>query len=363
MKTRICFAILCALIVVSGDQLHGVEVAASTEDLLAMSPEMIEFLEANVYQSADASQTAASLLSAIVGSRGLALDYADTRTRTALDTFTTRNGNCLSFTVLFVAMARHLGLRTTFNEVMEVLSWGRHGNVVWSSRHMIAEVATSAGMVQVDFLPELEKRYRSPRRISDQRMLAHYYNNLGAETFSIGDHEAALVLFRRSLEVDDTFTPAWVNNGVALRRLGRREEAEKSYLRALEIDPSEMTAASNLALLYAAMSRAKDAEPYFELVSRYRKRNPFYHFSLGLEASRNGELKAAVKHMSRAIRRQRKDAGFRAELAEVYLDLGRERKAKRSLKRAIYHAVGDEERDQYQRRLLLVQTGAVGHRT
>jgi Flp pilus assembly protein TadD len=333
------------------DELLAAEIAASPEELLALSPEMIEFLEARVHRSTDAADTVESLLEVIVGSRGLALDYADTSTRTAIETFTTRNGNCLSFTVLFVAMARQLGLRARFNEVMEVMSWGRHGNVVWSSRHMIAEVSTSSGLVQVDFLPELEKRYRSRRTISDERTLAHYYNNLGAEQLALGDAKAALDLFQRSQAVDSSFTPAWVNQGVAWRYLDRTEEAEASYKRALEIDPGEMTAASNLAILYEAVGRPKEAAPYLERVRRYRKRNPFFHFSLGLQAFRSGELEEAVIHFKRAIRRQRKDAGFRAELAEVYLGLGMQRKAQRSLKKAIKLAESDEKRRQYQRRL------------
>jgi Flp pilus assembly protein TadD len=341
-------------------RVSSAEIAGSTEELLALSPEMVEFLDAHVTQSADAVDTTRSLLSAIVGSRGLALDYADTSTRTAVETFNVRNGNCLSFTVLFVAMARHLGLVARFNEVMEVMSWGRQGNVVWSSRHMIAEVSTASGLVQVDFLPHIEKQYRLQRRISDQRMLAHYYNNLGAEHLSVGKAGSALDLFRRAQAADPTFTPAWVNQGVALRHLDRNQEAEESYLRALEIDPDEMTAASNLALLYESMGREKDAAPYLGQVRRYRKRNPFFHFSLGLQAARDSEPRVAVKHFKRAIRRQRKDAGFRAELAEAYLALGLEGKARRSLGKAIKRAETDEKRTLYQRRLDAVSSVTVG---
>ena len=351
MKRRVFPVILLALILVSWGQLPAAEIAASPAELLALNPEMVLFLEARVRRSADAADTVKSLLEAIVGDRGLALDYTDTSTRTAIGTFNARNGNCLSFTVLFVAMARHLGLQARFDEVSEVMSWGRHGNIVWSSRHMIAEVSTSSGLVQVDFLPELEKRYRSRRRISDHRTLAHYYNNLGAEELTLGNVEAALELFDRAQATESTFTPAWVNQGVALRHLGRTEEAEASYKRALEIDPSEMTAASNLALLYDALGRPRDAAPLLEQVRRYRKRNPFYHFSLGLEASRAGEARAAVTHLKRAIRRQRKDAGFRSELAEVYLDLGLHGKARRSLGKAIKYAEEEEKREMYRRRL------------
>lgn len=351
---RVCIAYITAValsILSTQSTAYASEIAASEDELLAMSPAMVDFVDSRVRRSAEAEETVKSLLAAIVGERGLALDYADTSTRTAIDTFETRNGNCLSFTVLFVAMARHLGLDARFNEVSEVMGWDRKGDVFWSSRHMIAEVSTSGGLVQVDFLPELEKSYRLRRRISDRRTLAHYYNNLGAEAMAREDVSAALALFRRARDSDETFTPAWVNHGVAMRHLGRNEEAESSYLRALEIDPREMTAASNLVLLYEATGRYRDADPWIRRVRRYRQRNPFYHFSLGLRASRSGELREAVGHFKRAIRRQRGDAGFRAELAEAYVDLGRLTKARRSYRRALEQAASDEERQRYRRRL------------
>ena len=216
---------------------------------------------------------------------------------------------------------------------------------------MLAEVSTSGGPVQIDFLPETQKRYRFSHRISDRRMKAHFYNNLGAEALADGDGEGALAFFLEALSFDARFSPALVNRGVAYRFLGDPGLAEESYKEALEIDPTEMTAASNLSQLYEGLGRAEEAGEYARLVRKYRKRNPFYHFGLGLIAARDDRHAEAVEHFRRAIRRQRQDAGFREELAGSYVDLGRLRKARRSLRRALDLARSVAERERLNERL------------
>ena len=146
-------------------------------------------------------------------------------------------------------MARHLGLEAYFMEVSEVLSWDLRGEVVVSNRHMFAEVEIDNGKRQVDFLSGSEKRYFSVRRISDERARAHYYNNLGVEKLTAGDPKDAVPYFSKALETDPTLSPALVNQGFAHRRLGSFDEAERSYLQALEMRSGDPSAASNLASL------------------------------------------------------------------------------------------------------------------
>jgi Tfp pilus assembly protein PilF len=314
--------------------------AASSSDeasALRLTEEMELFLKKRIRVRLDERETVQLLMDAILGPRGLALEYADNRTKSAAETFESRSGNCLSFTLLFVAMARQLGLNAHFNEVMEVMGWDRRGSVVWNSRHMIAEVSTPPGYVLVDFLPEAEKRYRDVRRISDERTLAHYYNNLGAEALAGGGVETALDYFGKALEQDPSFTPAWVNRGAAYRRRGDDALSEASYRKALEIDPSDVTAASNLVGLLHSTGRGVEAQAYAETVRRFRWRNPFYHFSRGLVAARADDLAAAKVHFKRAVRRRRSDPAFHAELAEVLIGLGEPRRACRSLRKAIKH--------------------------
>lgn len=329
--------------------LHLPEVA--DVEVLALNVEMAEFLVDHVRASRSPTTRLYSLIDAVFDEQELGITYEEDGTKTAAEIFESRRGNCLSFTFLFVAMARHLGLDAYFQEVGEVLSWDRRGDVVLRNQHMYVEVEVTNSRIQVDFLPGAEKRYRQVRRISDQRALAHYYNNRGAEILARGDVRLAVAHFRKAIETDESFTHAWTNLGVAYRRLGRLELAEDSHLRAIETDPGELTAVSNLASLYLAAGRRAEAEPLLRRIEDYQKKNPFSHFRRGLHSLRNGDPAAAITHLKEAIRRLPEEPEFHAALARAHAQAGDPAKAEASLKKAIRLAEDDDSRERYHEEL------------
>ena len=327
-------------------------------EVMALSPEIERFIDARVRPNQPRSARVRGLMDALFGNDGLDIVYGDDETKTAIETFETRSGNCLSFTILFVALARHVGLEAYFQEVSEILSWDRRGDVAVSNRHMFAEVETGDGVARVDFLPGVEKRYRSVRRIDEPRVLAHYYSNLGAKALTEDDLERAGEMFALALEADDTLAAAWANMGVAQRRRGQLQEAETSYLRALELNPGEISAASNLAGLYRTTGRDRLAGPYLRMVRKHLRQNPFYQFRRGLEAAERGELRAAGRRIKRAIRLLPEDVIFRAELGRVQARAGRTRKAERSFRKALARSADAGQRARLQGLIDNIRAGA-----
>ena len=317
-------------------------------EVMALSPDIERFIDERIRPDLPRSARVRGLMDALFGNDGLDIVYGDDETKTAVETFETRSGNCLSFTILFVAIARHVGLQAHFQEVSEILSWDRRGDVAVSNRHMFAEIETADGLVRVDFLPGVEKRYRSVRRIDEPRVLAHYYSNLGAKALTEDDLDLATRMFTRALEEDDTLAGAWVNKGVAHRRLGQPEEAEAAYLRALELDPDEISAASNLAGLYRTTGRERLAGPYLKRIRKHRRQNPFYHFRRGLEAAERGQLRAAGGRIRTAIRLLPEDVMFRAELGRILVRAGRPRRAERAFREALELSSDEGQRTRLQ---------------
>lgn len=323
----------------------------TSRDLLALDPKMAKFLVEQIKFSQARKARLNSLIDAIFAKDGLGITYGNTRTKTALETFQTKSGNCLSFTVLFVAMARHLGLNAYFQEVSEVMSWDQRGNLLVSNKHMFAEVEIDNGATQVDFLPGAEKRYKRIRRISDERALAHFWNNVGAERLTEGDLEGAVADFRRALEADPTLTPAIVNLGVAERRRGNSEAAEQGFLAALEVDKDEFSAASNLVSLYLAHGREADAEPYRKRVENYLQQNPFHHYRLGVVNAEKGRMEAALDHMKEAVRRMPEDPAFRITLGEYYMANKAPAKAQAEFTRALHLTRDARDKEDLRERL------------
>ncbi len=321
-------------------------------DVLELDLEMARFLVRHVHTSRDPQDRLRELMEAIFDRRkGLGITYEDTGTKTAVETFRSKSGNCLSFTILFVAMARHIGLDAYFQEVSEVMSWDRRGDVVLRNQHMFVEVEVENAHVQVDFLPGGEKRYRSVRRISEERALAHYYNNLGADILAAGDAELALAYFEKSLAADETFGHAWTNQGVAHRRLGHFEQAEASHQRALAIDRGNPTAATNLASLYLSAGLAEQAEPLLAQADDYLRRNPFHRFQLGMRSLHEGDLPTAIGHFREAIRRSPEEPEFHTALSDAYARSGDPEKARQSLERALNLSEDEDDRKRLQRQL------------
>lgn len=311
-------------------------------DPLRMNSEMAKFLTKNVRTRLDRQARVQYLLDAIFDQKALGITYGNQRTKTAIETFESGRGNCLSFTMLFVVMARHVGLAAYFQEVDEVVSWDRRGEIVLTQQHMFAEVEFDNGAMQVDFLPGAEKRYRRVRRVSDRRALAHFYNNLGVEALAADRPEDATAWIQQALEHETKFGPAWSNLGVIQRRKGDRAAAEQSYLRAIEVGPSEV-ALNNLSSLYLEAGRHSEAEPLMAKSKDYLQRNPYYHFRLSARARQEGKPETAVRHLRQALRRHDKEAAFHAALAEVLVELGEPKKAIDSFEDALRLADGDDE--------------------
>jgi protein O-GlcNAc transferase len=100
-------------------------------------------------------------------------------------------------------------------------------------------------------------RYRRllAQRPREIRLLA----NLASALRQSGDREGALGYLGAALRQDGAAPELWFNYGNLLRDLGRANEAEQAYRRALVLDPGLYRAATNLANLLADLQRTDEA--------------------------------------------------------------------------------------------------------
>ena len=332
-------------------------------DPLAVTPAMASFLAERITPNMQRETRLRKLQEAIFDPEdGLGITYGTHGTFTAAETFDRATGNCLSFTLLFVSMARHLGFITHFVEVDEVTGWSQQGDVSFNHWHMFAEVEMANGVVQVDFLPWSERQYRARRRIEEPRMRAHFYNNVGAQQLTLhrADPMAAMAYFHKALDLDPTFTPARLNLAVAQRRAGDTKQAEANLLDILRQEPGSSQAATNLANLYSALGRTSEADRWVKKRDRFLKQNPFHHYRLGLRALKDDQPEQARVHFRRAIARQADEASFHQHLAEAYFRLGRFGKAGASLRRALDYTQDPKRIRAIEQALLKLERGSGG---
>ncbi len=127
---------------------------------------------------------------------------------------------------------------------------------------------------------------------------------------------------------------AWVNLGVAHRRLGRQVEAEAAYRRAIELDEGQISAYHNLVGLYRIQGKQNPAREILRLLDRRDNRNPFIYLQLGDMSSQRGHADAARSFYKRAVRLGGEHAETWAALGQSYLDAGATKRAGRLLRKA-----------------------------
>jgi Flp pilus assembly protein TadD len=313
-------------------------------DVLGLTPDMQAFLDAYVNPHDNQYARLQRLTYAIMGEGKFELIYDD-RTRTAQETFRDQRGNCLSFTNMFVAMARHIGLDARYEEVEIPPDWSLSGQAFLLSQHVNVFVQLSHAETRIVDFNMLDFNTSYERRIiSDQRGRAHYFNNIGVEHMLGADTPGAHRNFVASVREDRTFAPAWINLGILHRREGYPAYAEAAYLQALDADRFNLVAMSNLASLYEQEGLTERAAAYRELVNSHRMRNPYYRFQLAIDAFVSGDYSVAVDHLKYAIRKRDDEPRFYSLLSLSYLMSGDKEAAQRWMKKA--EAVASEAADQ-----------------
>lgn len=327
--------ITTSMLLESSPLLNGAKPAdLSHIDVLELSPEMIEFLDRWVDRNEEDFSRMERLLYAVMGDGTFQLIYDD-KTRTAEETFSDERGNCLSFTSMFVAMARHLGLNANYQEVTVPPDWSISGQTFILSKHVNVHVKIDSRRNRMIDFNMADFRISYDREIiSDRRGRAHYFNNKGVEFMLEGDTSLALANFIESLTEDESFTPAWINLGILYSREDYPNYAEAAYLKALDKGGTSLVAMNNLAALYDRQGQSELAARYQRLIESHRMRNPYYRYHLARTAFENEDFDSAIDHLNFAIRENKNDDNFYFLLSLSYLNIGEKESAQRWMKKA-----------------------------
>ena len=321
-------------------------------DLLAVDDNMLDFLAARVPSDATSQEKIRFILRGMLDD-GLRMEYDNLRTLSAPDAFVARAGNCMSFTNLFIALARESGLRVHYQEVMLPPNWS-DGDSAWLyNLHVNALVyLPGTGSQVVDFnLEDYDSNY--PRRVlSDAAGEARHHNNMGVHWMTQGDPRLSFLHFRRAIELAPRTGHFWTNLGTLLRREGHIAHAEVAMREAI-IRDNESVAMSNLAKLYTRYDQPEVAAWYDDQVRAFRRQNPYYLYHLAQEELAGGKVKTARQHVKDAIGKHEHDRRFHDLLAMLELELGNTAAARLSLQRALALS-GTSRREAYQTKLELL---------
>jgi tetratricopeptide (TPR) repeat protein len=151
----------------------------------------------------------------------------------------------------------------------------------------------------------------------------------------VGRPEAAAAHVDRAIELDPSSVEARVFAAWLATTTGQMELAEKRYLEALEIDPTHEEALSHLGALYAESGRLPEASDAFRRLGASAPTSFLPDYYMALLAQREGDARAAVTHLNRALGKNPEFVAALNELAMCYEALGRLRDAERTYGRVL----------------------------
>ena len=315
-------------------------------DMLALTPGMKTFAERHSNGDGPQHGKAWSLAYAVMDPYIFDFDYDPRITLPADRTFEHRTGNCLSFSSMFISMARDVGLTAYFQEVEILPTWRNVGDNLLVGKHVNAVIVDGRYRFTVDVSGRVGREIDRTRRLSDAEAKAQFYNNLAVDGLIEKDLALAYAYFHKALEIDLHLSYIWANLGVVLRRNGQTEEAILAYKAALELDPNERISLNNLLLIYIEDENLEAAEEIRDRVDRNQRRNPYYVQHLAELAIEEQRFSDAIDLARKAIRMDDNEYRFYYTLARSQYRAGERNASETSLSHALKLAPDQETRGQ-----------------
>jgi tetratricopeptide (TPR) repeat protein len=103
----------------------------------------------------------------------------------------------------------------------------------------------------------------------------------------------------------------------------RMDDAEKSFLKAIELDPTDRSGYERIARFYNATGKMPQAIEIYEKGVEALPEDPQFHHTLGMLYELRGEVDRAVPHYEEAIRLLPSLAEAKNNLAYIYADQGK----------------------------------------
>lgn len=301
------------------------------DDLSAVSEAMKAFIDVHLPASMNHRQRVWKLALVTTDKYILRFRYDPEITLPPVETFADRRGNCLSFSLMLMAMAREAGIQAQLQEVVLPPEYRSENNTFINSRHINVRLGDKYESFVIDVSGKDISNSVRTRQITRREAEAQYYNNLGVDELLSDNLPAAFARFQQALETDARPAYLWSNLGVVYNRNGQVEDAEWAYQIALSSKGEDHSALNNLYVIYQQEGRWMEASRLAQQVDRHRRQNPYYLALLADEAVASRQYNEAIALLKRSIRINSDEYRFHDALAQAQYLAGDQQKALNSL--------------------------------
>lgn len=250
------------------------------------------------------------LLSRLYGPQGIRLAYTAGHTTGAAQTWREKRGDCLSLTILAYTAAKFLGIEARMQEVSVPLVMDRregfdlvNGHVNLFVRNKV-DVSVNgstygAGSFVIDFEPQ-GGSLRPGMRLSEEAIMARFYNNRATEYLLQRNYNHAYAYYRAALQLAPTYAPAYNNLAQLYTRTGYYQSAETLLRQAMTLGEVTYAQLSAMQRVLTAQGRTGEAQLYADQLARRQHEDPYYWLARGIKAVEGGQWRDAISALERA---------------------------------------------------------------
>ncbi len=211
-----------------------------------------------------------------------------------------------------------------------------HGRRAWATRPRREGVGVLTAAVAMAALCQLPL-------VSSSRSRAITETNLGAALQDDGRADDAVARYRRALEIQPDYVPAYNNLGVALRAGGHTDDAVRVYRDGLALRDDYPDLHYNLANALLALNRPDEAAEHLRKATAGTPDSAGAHNNLGTALAEKGQFAEAAVEFSVAVALDPTSAKAHRNLGNVLSGLGRADEALVHLTQAVALAPQDAE--------------------
>jgi tetratricopeptide (TPR) repeat protein len=316
-------------------------VPVSKQDLFQLDAKLQSALHDPVIQRSSAQNRLNHLVALLFGPDVNDFPYAGGHSTIAAETWRLKRGDCLSLTVLAYSLAKDLGLSAQMQEVRIPIVFDRRGRVDFLNRHVnvimkdegslhLSYGSIRSGDVIIDFEPQIGSR-RKGLALSEDGIVARFYNNVAAEYLAQGNLTLAYAHFKAAILADPLYSPSYSNLAQLYKRRGFLESAEQLLMHAIALNDDADIAMHSLHQLLVSQGRETEALKYAKILQARQDRDPYYWLGRGLDFLQRENYQEAIDALEHA---QALTTGFEEVhryLAIAYWRAGKQVEAKKQL--------------------------------
>jgi len=175
--------------------------------------------------------------------------------------------------------------------------------------------------------------YIQTRVVDDLAASALFHTNFGGDAIRDGDVEGAQRNFRLATVLAPELAAPWIGLGVTQFRQGHLEAALESYRHALEVEPGNPSALTNMAYIYRRQGLQAQAEAALRAAGKGSS-SPFTLIALADIELAQGDVRQAKRYLRKARHNYRDEPEVWEAMARLETAVGDESAAERYQERA-----------------------------